>query len=159
MLTHIQMSVMSIGQPIVVFEDADLDSVVEGVVNAIWFNQGQVCSAGSRLLAQESVYDRLIVKIKARMSELLEVFLFLFFLFSGTRSIPTQSLTTCFFFFLFNSYLSLSFSSSHSQARSASVSHWTSALTWDHWSMSASTTMSCIILIVPRRRVPLFTKQ
>ena len=56
--------------PIVVFEDADLDSVVEGVVNAIWFNQGQVCSAGSRLLAQESVYDRLIVKIKARMSEL-----------------------------------------------------------------------------------------
>ncbi len=56
--------------PVVVFEDADLDSVVEGIVNAIWFNQGQVCSAGSRLLAQESVYPTLIRKIKARMATL-----------------------------------------------------------------------------------------
>ena len=56
--------------PIVVFEDADLDSVVEGVVNAIWFNQGQVCSAGSRLLVQEGIYDKLLNKIKARMSTL-----------------------------------------------------------------------------------------
>ena len=46
--------------PVVVFEDADLDSVVEGVVNAIWFNQGQVCSAGSRLLVQEGVYHKLV---------------------------------------------------------------------------------------------------
>ena len=41
--------------PFIVFEDADLDSAVEGVVDAIWFNQGQVCCAGSRLLVQESV--------------------------------------------------------------------------------------------------------
>ena len=40
--------------PFIVFEDADLDSVVEGIVDAIWFNQGQVCCAGSRLLVQES---------------------------------------------------------------------------------------------------------
>lgn len=56
--------------PFVVFEDADLDSVVEGVVDAIWFNQGQVCCAGSRLLVQESVADRLITKLKARMEKL-----------------------------------------------------------------------------------------
>ena len=37
--------------PFIVFEDADLDSAVEGVVDAIWFNQGQVCCAGSRLLS------------------------------------------------------------------------------------------------------------
>jgi len=56
--------------PFVVFEDADLDSVVEGVVDAIWFNQGQVCCAGSRLLVQESVADRLHRKLKARMETL-----------------------------------------------------------------------------------------
>ena len=44
--------------PFVVFEDADLDSAVEGVVDAIWFNQGQVCCAGSRLLAAEGVAER-----------------------------------------------------------------------------------------------------
>ena len=44
--------------PFIVFDDADLDSVVEGVVDAIWFNQGQVCCAGSRLLVQESVAER-----------------------------------------------------------------------------------------------------
>ena len=47
-----------------VFEDSDLDSVVEGLVDAIWFNQGQVCCAGSRLLVQESVAERLYEKIK-----------------------------------------------------------------------------------------------
>jgi aldehyde dehydrogenase (NAD+) len=56
--------------PFVVFQDADLDSVVEGVVDAIWFNQGQVCCAGSRILAQEGVADRLVAKLKARMESL-----------------------------------------------------------------------------------------
>ena len=57
--------------PFIVFDDADLDSVVEGVVDAIWFNQGQVCCAGSRLLVQESIADRLYKKIKARMEKLI----------------------------------------------------------------------------------------
>jgi len=56
--------------PFVVFEDADLDSVVEGVVDAIWFNQGQVCCAGSRILAQEGVAERLAAKLRARMETL-----------------------------------------------------------------------------------------
>jgi aldehyde dehydrogenase (NAD+) len=56
--------------PFIVFEDSDLDSVVEGLVDAIWFNQGQVCCAGSRLLVQESVADELHAKIKRRMSNL-----------------------------------------------------------------------------------------
>jgi aldehyde dehydrogenase (NAD+) len=56
--------------PFVVFDDADLDSVVEGVVDAIWFNQGQVCCAGSRLLVQESIEERLLAKIRARMERL-----------------------------------------------------------------------------------------
>jgi len=56
--------------PFIVFDDADLDSVVEGVVDAIWFNQGQVCCAGSRLLVQEGVSDRLIAKLRARMETL-----------------------------------------------------------------------------------------
>jgi aldehyde dehydrogenase (NAD+) len=56
--------------PFIVFEDADLDSVVEGVVDAIWFNQGQVCCAGSRLLVQEGVHDALIAKLKRRMETL-----------------------------------------------------------------------------------------
>ncbi|MDW8299173.1 MAG: aldehyde dehydrogenase family protein [Anaerolineae bacterium] len=56
--------------PFIVFEDADLDSVVEGVVDAIWFNQGQVCCAGSRLLVQENVAERLVSKLKARMEKL-----------------------------------------------------------------------------------------
>lgn len=57
--------------PFIVFEDADLDSVTEGVVDAIWFNQGQVCCAGSRLLVQESVAEKLYAKIKARMEQLI----------------------------------------------------------------------------------------
>ena len=56
--------------PFVVFEDADLDSAIEGVVDAIWFNQGQVCCAGSRLLVQENVADRFINKLKERMRRL-----------------------------------------------------------------------------------------
>ena len=56
--------------PFIVFEDADLDSVVEGIVDAIWFNQGQVCCAGSRLLVQESVAEKLYKKIRARMETL-----------------------------------------------------------------------------------------
>jgi aldehyde dehydrogenase (NAD+) len=56
--------------PFVVFDDADLDSVVEGVVDAIWFNQGQVCCAGSRLLVQEGAADRVLAKLRARMERL-----------------------------------------------------------------------------------------
>ena len=56
--------------PFIVFDDADLDSAVEGLVDAIWFNQGQVCCAGSRLLVQEAVADRLHDKIRARMAKL-----------------------------------------------------------------------------------------
>ncbi|MBA2244903.1 MAG: aldehyde dehydrogenase family protein [Gemmatimonadetes bacterium] len=56
--------------PFVVFDDADLDSVVEGVVDAIWFNQGQVCCAGSRILAQEGISERLVEKLRARMETL-----------------------------------------------------------------------------------------
>ena len=56
--------------PFIVFEDADLDSAVEGLVDGIWFNQGQVCCAGSRLLMQESIADPLISKIRDRMSTL-----------------------------------------------------------------------------------------
>lgn len=56
--------------PFIVFEDSDLDSVVEGVVDAIWFNQGQVCCAGSRILAQEGVAERLAAKLRARMETL-----------------------------------------------------------------------------------------
>ena len=56
--------------PYIVFEDADIDSAIEGLVDAIWFNQGQVCCAGSRLLVQESIEERFITKLKQRMSTL-----------------------------------------------------------------------------------------
>jgi len=56
--------------PFIVFEDADIDSAVEGVVDAIWFNQGQVCCAGSRLLVQEGIADKMISKLRARMEKL-----------------------------------------------------------------------------------------
>ncbi|MCG8462621.1 MAG: aldehyde dehydrogenase family protein, partial [Holophagales bacterium] len=56
--------------PFLVFDDADLDSAVEGVVDAIWFNQGQVCCAGSRLLVQEGVHDRVVAKLRERMEKL-----------------------------------------------------------------------------------------
>ncbi len=56
--------------PYIVFEDADLDSAVEGLVDGIWFNGGQVCCAGSRLLVQESAAEKLYAKIRSRMSTL-----------------------------------------------------------------------------------------
>jgi aldehyde dehydrogenase (NAD+) len=56
--------------PFIVFDDADLDSVVEGVVDAIWFNQGQVCCAGSRLLVHEGIASDLTTRLRARMEKL-----------------------------------------------------------------------------------------
>src|SRR5690242_10260831 len=56
--------------PFIVFEDSDLDSAVEGLVDGIWFNQGQVCCAGSRLLMQESIAEPLIGKLRDRMNTL-----------------------------------------------------------------------------------------
>jgi aldehyde dehydrogenase (NAD+) len=56
--------------PFIIFEDADLDSAVEGLVDGIWLNQGQVCCAGSRLLMQESVAETLIGKVQNRMNTL-----------------------------------------------------------------------------------------
>ncbi len=56
--------------PFIVFEDADLDAGVEGVVDAVWFNQGQVCCAGTRLLMQESIAGSFIAKLKTRMTKL-----------------------------------------------------------------------------------------
>jgi aldehyde dehydrogenase (NAD+) len=56
--------------PYVVFEDADIDSAVEGLVDAIFFNQGQVCCAGSRLLVQEGIADSFHKRLLARMSTL-----------------------------------------------------------------------------------------
>ncbi len=56
--------------PFIVFDDADLDSAVEGVVDAIWFNQGEVCCAGSRLIVQEAVAEKMYAKLRARMATL-----------------------------------------------------------------------------------------
>src|SRR5881227_1744403 len=56
--------------PFIVFEDADLDSAVEGLVDGIWLNQGQVCCAGSRLLMQESIAVPITKKLQARMAAL-----------------------------------------------------------------------------------------
>lgn len=56
--------------PYIVFDDADIDSAVEGLVDAIWFNGGQVCCAGSRLLVQEGIADRFHAKLKRRMDGL-----------------------------------------------------------------------------------------
>ncbi|MDE2950950.1 MAG: aldehyde dehydrogenase family protein [Chloroflexota bacterium] len=56
--------------PFLVFDDADLDGAVEGLVDAIFFNQGEVCCAGSRLLAQENIADQFISKLKGRMARL-----------------------------------------------------------------------------------------
>merc|ERR1719244_1299738 len=53
--------------PVIVYESADLDSAIESVVDAIWFNQGQVCSAGSKLLVQQTVFTKFIEKIKTRL--------------------------------------------------------------------------------------------
>jgi aldehyde dehydrogenase (NAD+) len=54
----------------IVFDDAPLDQAIEGIVNGIYFNQGHVCCAGSRLLVQESIYEPLIAKLKRRMGTL-----------------------------------------------------------------------------------------
>ncbi len=56
--------------PFIVFEDADIDAAVEGVVDAIWFNQGEVCCAGSRLIVQEGIAERFHAKLKARLETL-----------------------------------------------------------------------------------------
>jgi aldehyde dehydrogenase (NAD+) len=54
----------------VVFDDAPLDQAIEGIVNGIYFNQGHVCCAGSRLLVQESIYEQLIAKLERRLTTL-----------------------------------------------------------------------------------------
>ena len=54
----------------IVFDDAPIDQAVEGIVNGIFFNQGHVCCAGSRLLVQESVYDELLASLKRRLTTL-----------------------------------------------------------------------------------------
>ncbi|MFC7990146.1 aldehyde dehydrogenase family protein [Streptomyces pilosus] len=54
----------------IVFDDAPIDQAVEGIVNGIFFNQGQVCCAGSRLLVQESIHDELLDSLKRRLSTL-----------------------------------------------------------------------------------------
>jgi aldehyde dehydrogenase (NAD+) len=56
--------------PFIVFDDADIDGAIEGVVDAIWFNQGQVCCAGSRLLLQEGIAKRFLSRLKRRMGTL-----------------------------------------------------------------------------------------
>ena len=56
--------------PFIVFDDADIDAAIEGVVDAIWFNQGQVCCAGSRLLVQEGIAESFIARLKQRMGKL-----------------------------------------------------------------------------------------
>jgi aldehyde dehydrogenase (NAD+) len=54
----------------IIFDDAPLDQAVEGIVNGIYFNQGHVCCAGSRLFVQESVYEEVVAKLKRRMGTL-----------------------------------------------------------------------------------------
>ncbi|MDE2504808.1 MAG: aldehyde dehydrogenase family protein, partial [Burkholderiales bacterium] len=56
--------------PFIVFADADLDAAVEGLVDSIWFNQGQVCCAGSRLLVAESIQPRFLDKLRRRMERI-----------------------------------------------------------------------------------------
>ncbi|MDM0064938.1 aldehyde dehydrogenase family protein [Variovorax sp. J31P207] len=56
--------------PFIVFDDADIDAAVEGVVDSIWLNQGQVCCAGSRLLLQEGIAADFIERLKRRMQQL-----------------------------------------------------------------------------------------
>ena len=56
--------------PFIVYDDADLDGAIEGIIDAIFFNQGEVCCAGSRLLVQENIADAFISKLKSRMAHL-----------------------------------------------------------------------------------------
>jgi len=77
---HIQKAVAGTGKKVtlelggkaanIIFEDATIDQAVEGIVNGIYFNQGHVCCAGSRLFVQESVHDEVIRKLKHRMDSL-----------------------------------------------------------------------------------------
>ena len=55
--------------PVIIFDNCDLDSTVESVVDAIWFNQGQVCSAGSKLLIQESIFDKFCQKLRNKLGK------------------------------------------------------------------------------------------
>ena len=57
--------------PNIIFEDAPVDQAVEGIINAIFFNQGHVCCAGSRLLVQEGIADRVVQKLRDRMETLI----------------------------------------------------------------------------------------
>jgi len=69
--THKKLSLELGGKsPFIIFEDADLAGAVEGLVDGIWLNQGQVCCAGSRLLMQESIAEKMTRKLQARMSTL-----------------------------------------------------------------------------------------
>src|SRR5690606_13412465 len=54
----------------IVFDDAPVDQAIEGIVNGIFFNQGHVCCAGSRLLVQENIHDEVIDRLKQRLSTL-----------------------------------------------------------------------------------------
>lgn len=54
----------------IIFDDAPIEAAVEGIINGIYFNQGHVCCAGSRLFVQESVYDEVLMKLKRRMDQL-----------------------------------------------------------------------------------------
>src|SRR5207253_2367136 len=54
----------------IIFDDAALDQAVEGIINGIYFNQGHVCCAGSRLLVQESIYEPVVDKLKRRLTTL-----------------------------------------------------------------------------------------
>ena len=54
----------------IIFEDADIDQAVEGIVRGIYFNQGHVCCAGSRLLVQESVHDEVVARLERRLQTL-----------------------------------------------------------------------------------------
>ncbi|MCP4183814.1 MAG: aldehyde dehydrogenase family protein [Hyphomicrobiales bacterium] len=56
--------------PFIIFDNADIDAAVEGIVDAIWFNQGEVCCAGSRALVQEGIADQFYAKLTARMEQL-----------------------------------------------------------------------------------------
>lgn len=56
---------------LIIFEDAAIDQAVEGIINAIYFNQGHVCCAGSRLLVQENIADKIIQKLKDRLETLI----------------------------------------------------------------------------------------
>jgi len=66
---HLSLSLGS-KSPFIVFDDADLDSAVEGIVNAVWAGQGQACCAGSRLLLQESIYEKALANLRHRMETL-----------------------------------------------------------------------------------------